>query len=206
MIFEDWGNIQYQEAYEKQKLLVSKIIERNEDERIIFCSHQPIVTLGKKSTATDLINWKGEVYSIERGGRATYHGPEQIIIYPILDLRKRDFNLGGHLRNLERVIIDLLKDYGIESRGNPDYAGVWVGDRKVASIGIAVKKWVTYHGLALNIGNDPLAFSGISACGANSNVMACLEDILGNKIERTILTTRLQQLLSEYFAPAISST
>lgn len=199
MIFEDWGNIRYQDAYEKQKRLVDDIISNKAQERIIFCSHPPVVTLGKKSSAADIIDWSGEIVTIERGGRATYHGPEQIIIYPLLDLKKRENNLGGHLRNLERVIISLLEDFHLSSRGNPDYAGVWVEDKKVASIGIAVKKWVTYHGLALNVGFDPEAFKGISACGSSASVMISLEELLKKKIDRLEIQMRLQTLLTEYF-------
>lgn len=200
MIFEDWGHIQYLDAYEKQKALVEKIISQQAQERIIFCSHPPVVTLGKKSSPFDIIDWDGEIVEIERGGRATYHGPEQIIIYPLLDLKRRECNLGGHLRNLERVIIKLLEDFGLCARGNPDYAGVWVNDKKVASIGIAVKKWVTYHGLALNVGLDPKAFSGISACGSSSSVMTSLERLLNQKCDRIEIQDRLQTLLLEYFS------
>lgn len=201
MLFEDWGNIEYSKAYQKQKSLVQQIIANEAEERIIFCSHPPVVTLGKKSSAADIINWSGDIFEIERGGRATYHGPKQIIIYPILDLKKRQYNLGGHLRKLETVIIELLAGFGVEARGNPDYAGVWVGNKKVASIGIAVKKWVTYHGLALNLGKDELAFSGIAACGANASIMTSLEEIIERAIKREEIEAIIKPLIAEYFAP-----
>lgn len=200
MILQELGLIHYAKAYELQKKAVEDILAGKSEEMVFICSHYPIVTLGKKSTQNDLLDWSGETMVIERGGRATYHGPQQIIIYPILDLKKRDHNLGGHLRNLERMTIDLLKNFGLEARGNPNYAGVWVEEKKVASIGIAVKKWVTYHGIAINLAPDELAFTGISACGSDASIMTNLQDISGKEINYQQISNMLQKLVIEYFS------
>lgn len=200
MILKDLGLIHYAQAYEMQKQAVEDLLAGKGEEVVFFCSHHPIVTLGKKSTANDLLDWNGEIMSIERGGRATYHGPQQLIIYPILDLKKREHNLGGHLRNLERMTVDLLQSFGLKGRGNPDYAGVWIEEKKIASIGIAVKKWVTYHGMAINIAHDESAFKGISACGSDSSIMTYLEEVLGEKVDRQTISSMMQKLVIEYFS------
>lgn len=185
----DLGLCPYQEAYEHQLLLVNKVIENPALESLIFCSHNPVVTLGKKTQKQDVLNWKGEIVQIERGGRATYHGPGQSVVYPILNLKIYQQNLSGYLEALEKSMIQVLKKYGLNATGNPNrgepqLTGVWVEGKKVASIGIAVKRWVTYHGLAFNLFHDPLAFQGISPCGFQTNQMTSLEELLQKKVER----------------------
>jgi len=183
MQVEDWGLIPYQEALQKQYLYRDQILNGERSHTLVLCSHPPVVTLGKKSTPQDLIGWQGEVVTVARGGKATYHGPEQIILYPLLNLEDFQKNLGGHLRCLEQAVVATLNQYNLRARGNPDYAGVWVQgstqenltEKKIASIGIAVHKWVTYHGLSFNYQLSEQAFSGILACGYQYNVMTSLE-------------------------------
>ena len=172
-----WGKITYAHALNKQLEAVERVIEGDEDEQIIICHHPPIVTLGKKSTPEDICGWQGETASISRGGKATYHGPGQTVAYPIINLKKRGNDIYWYLRSLEEAIVLSLKEYGIEAKGDPNSTGVWVYDRKIASIGIAIKKWITYHGLAINLFKDINAFSGIKACGMDANVMISLEEI-----------------------------
>lgn len=177
----------YEEVYELQKETVEKVKD-GDDETLIICSHPPVVTLGKKSRPEDLQGWQGDIVSIERGGKATYHGPGQIVIYPILNLKKRGQNIAGFLEVMEQSMVKVLKDLGLEASGNmergkPDYTGVWVKGnsgyptQKIASIGVAVSRWVTYHGLAFNLEKDPLAFTGISPCGFTTETMTSLEDL-----------------------------
>ena len=175
MQVEDWGLIPYREALEKQYLYRDQVLSGERSHTLVLCSHPPVVTLGKKSTPLDLIGWQGDVVAVERGGKATYHGPDQIILYPILNLEEFQKNLGGHLRNLEQAVVATLNQYNLQARGNPDYAGVWVQEKKIASIGIAVHKWVTYHGLSFNYQLSEQAFSGILACGNPHSTMTSLE-------------------------------
>jgi len=174
--------------------------------KIIICSHNPVVTLGKRIEKSSLnLGWKGKIINVERGGQATYHGPSQVILYPIFPLNKFKISIEKYLVALEESMIDTLKIYNVEGfgnndRGNPKYTGVWVNDsignrKKIASIGIALKRWVTYHGLALNLYKDAQAFQGINPCGFTSDTMTSLEVILNRKVERQEFENYLTETL-----------
>lgn len=198
------GLTPYREAYDLQ---LEKVAEAKEGkgEFLIVCSHPPVVTLGKKSRPQDIQGWSGPIEEIERGGKATYHGPGQIVIYPIIDLKKRGQDIAGFLEVMESSMISVLKEIGLEARGNdergkPDFTGVWLRGsqpKKIASIGVAVSRWITYHGLAFNLEEDPLAFTGISPCGFTTDTMTCLDKVLKEQgktqvkrsdIERSLIT------------------
>ena len=195
----NWGKTAYPLAHTRQKELLQKRLQGDVGDTFIFCSHPPVVTLGKKSGDSELCGWKGTVYHTERGGKATYHGPGQVVVYPIINLRKRGYNLAGLLSALESSVVGTLKGYGLEARASQP-SGVWVGDKKLASLGLAVKRWVTWHGLAVNLYRDPLAFQGVIPCGLDRNCMTSLEDLLGRKIPRREFEDRLCGHLSELVA------
>lgn len=215
LTFQDWGLINYQEALNKQLELVEKVAVEQNDGYLIFCTHPPVVTLGRVTQPGDVFGWKGQTIEIARGGRATYHGPSQLVVYPIVNLKKerqgrKPQEISGYLRVLENAIVATLKDYGIESVGkslqakdekNPETeeTGVWVGRQKIASLGIGVKKWITYHGAAINLHNDPEAFTGMKPCGFTTNVMTNLEAQLNKKINeeefKSILKIHLDSLI-----------
>lgn len=196
----DWGNISYLEAQDRQLKLVEKVALGHQPDTILFCSHSPVVTLGRSTKPQDIFAWEGEVVEVSRGGRATYHGPSQVIIYPILNLRHRRCgmrpkDLHQYMRLLEKVTKEALEAMGVEVQAknhkvlgeeDPDVSatGLWFKNRKLASIGIAVRKWVTYHGLALNFYRDEQAFVGLNPCGFHSSTMISLEEIAGRKPER----------------------
>lgn len=187
----DWGLIEYREAFRKQDELVQKIIQKETSEKLIFCSHPPIVTLGRGTKPGDVFAWTGDTIEVNRGGRATYHGPSQLIAYPLISLEEtRD--LHKYMRALEQSVLDLLQEYGVSSQGRsvqqqvgentPDEAtGVWVGSQKVAAIGIAVKKWITSHGIALNVFEDSQAFQGFYPCGFQTSQVVSMEKLLGKR-------------------------
>lgn len=200
MQIENWGEIPYSESHQKQIQYVQEFLEGKRDETLIFCSHPPVVTLGKKSTLTDVFGWQGDVFEIERGGQATYHGPGQSLCYPIIDLKRRNQDIGAFLEALEGAMIQTLQTYDLNATGNPergtpDFTGVWVQNRKVASIGIAVKRWVTYHGLALNLYRDEQAFQGINPCGFQTSTMTSVEELLSAKIDRAEFESKLSSNL-----------
>jgi lipoyl(octanoyl) transferase len=207
--FLDWGLIDYQLAHEKQKLLVEQVIQNPQEEYIIFCSHPSVVTLGRQSQKEDILGWDGPTYEVSRGGRATYHGPGQIVIYPILhlDQNQRNKDIFQLLNHLEQSLIQGLTEFfpqGLKCHGglNRDKnmlsdTGVWCEGKKLASIGIAVKRWVTYHGAALNLHHDPLAFTGISPCGYENNIMTSLEEILNYPLDRNKVIENLKLTLKE---------
>lgn len=200
MEIQDWGLIDYEQALKKQEELVEKIASEKSEGVFVFCSHPAVVTLGRKTQPGDVFAWDGPVKEISRGGRATYHGPSQLVVYPILNLEfaapgrpMRD--IGWFLRSLENAIVRTLSDFGVEAVGKSlqkksnienaqEETGVWVGSQKIASLGIAIRKWVTYHGAAINLDEDPRAFFGMNPCGFQSSVMVSLEKILGQKVNR----------------------
>lgn len=197
IIFEDWGLIDYDLALKKQIEYVDIVSQtENHPGFLIFCSHPEVVTVGRQTQPDDLFAWPGPVIEVSRGGRATYHGPSQVVVYPILNIKNARQSRGpqevrGFLRDLEKSIVMTLKDFSIEAHGKTsdktehslEDTGVWVGDKKIASCGIAVKRWVTFHGAAINVKNDPRAFQGIHPCGYKSNVMTNVEQVLGHDID-----------------------
>ncbi len=191
LVFQDWGLIEYQVALQKQLQLVQEVADQDLPGYLIFCTHPPVVTTGRGTKENDIFAWPGEIVDVSRGGRATYHGPSQVIIYPIINLKfsrqgRKEKEVVGFLRVFEDAIIKALQIYGIESQGRSlqkkvdseaDETGVWVENKKIASLGIAVKRWVTYHGAAINYSKDQNAFKGINPCGFTSNVMTTVEDL-----------------------------
>jgi lipoyl(octanoyl) transferase len=191
MNFESWGEIPYFQSTQKQLELVSKRLSDELEDTLIFCSHPSVVTLGRASKKEDVINWTGECVESSRGGKATYHGPGQVVVYPIIKLKNKD--IMGYLELLESVTVAVLKSFGLTSQKSREKnittpnlipTGVWIENKKIASIGIAVKRWVTYHGIAINLYNDPNAFKGINPCGFDSNIMTSVEEQLKLKVDR----------------------
>lgn len=219
MQFVDWGLVDYETALQKQLELVEMVSSGKLEDTIVFCSHPPVVTKGRVTRPEDITEWQGDVVEVSRGGRATYHGPSQIVIYPICSLEKprgerKPHDIIGFLRDFETAIVKALDDLGIKAEGksvrekpvDPNAAeetGVWVTEdgqkRKIASLGLAVKQWTTYHGAALNVEFDPTAFKGLMPCGFQPNVMISIEEKLGAKPDRSFIELRLQQRLLELF-------
>lgn len=198
MKYVDWGMIGYQDALNKQLELVHLVSEGDEEEQVVYCTHPPVVTLGRGTLEGDLTSWKGDVVEVQRGGRATYHGPSQLVAYPILDLSKRNRDLHQFLRNIELAVIDTLKKYNVESHISEGNTGVWIGKKKIASIGIAVKKWVSYHGVAINLDYDPEAHTGLKPCGFTTDTMVSLEELTGKKINHEEFLENFKTSLDKY--------
>jgi len=198
MRVENWGLIDYKTALEKQQQLVEEVYQDPAQELIVICHHPPVVTMGKKATADDLCGWQGDVVNVTRGGKATYHGPKQVVAYPIINIKTRSNDVYWYVRTLEDSIVRTLKKFDINSIGDPNSTGVWVDNRKIASIGIAVKRWITYHGLALNLFQDDMAFVGIKACGMNNSVMTSVSEILGQTIvlDQNAFRSNVEKLLA----------
>lgn len=208
LLVEDWGLIPYDEAVTRQLSLVEEVAAGGND-RLVFCTHPPVVTLGRAANlAEDLTTWRGQTIETSRGGRATYHGPSQIVIYPILDLRRagRGRDVHAYLRNLEEATAIACHKLGLpnaEARetkaGEISLTGVWVGAKKIASIGIAVRKWVTYHGVAINVLDDPSAHVGINPCGFTTNIMTNLERELGHPVDKDEVQETLRRVFAAQF-------
>lgn len=207
MIFEDWGLIDYQTALDRQLKYVDQVAENSDHPGyLIFCKHSPVVTTGRQTEATDIFGWDGPVIDISRGGKATYHGPSQVVVYPILNLKnsrsgRHPQEIRGYLRDFEKGIIQTLKEYDISAQGQQgDDTGVWIDQvgnkKKIASLGIAVKKWVCFHGAAINVHYDPLAFTGINPCGFKTETMISMEQILDTPINEDTFKEKLKKNLS----------
>ena len=203
----DFGLADYQSVWALQKELVQQRIKNEIPDTILIGEHPPVLTLGRGTHAENLLN-PGDipVVEIERGGDVTYHGPGQLIAYPIFKLEGKQRDLHAFLRDLEEVLIQTLAAYEQEGSRQPGWTGAWVlhpclgQPFKIASIGVAVKQWVTYHGLALNVSTDLAAFLNINPCGLDSQVMTSLEVLLGRTVPMDEVKSRLIQAFEAVFA------
>jgi len=191
------GLISYNAAKELQLELVEKRARDEIEDTVLFLEHEPVVTRGRGLQFTGTPRERsipllaplppGVAFAeSERGGDLTYHGPGQLVVYPIFKLDGLGFSakhdITDFLRKLEQVFIDELQSLGLEGSRKENATGVWVGEKKVASIGIAVRKWVTYHGIAVNVVNDLKPFHLISPCGYAPEVMTNLKELLAKDV------------------------
>ena len=159
----DHGREAYPDTWELQKDLVRRRAEGEIDDTLILVEHDHVITLGRKTTPENFKPQDIPVFKVERGGDATYHGPGQLVGYPIIRLATP--NVQRFVHDLEEVLIQATRTFGVESGRVEGHPGAWVGDKKVASIGVAVTSWVTYHGFALNVNTDLSYFGLIRPCG-----------------------------------------
>jgi lipoyl(octanoyl) transferase len=171
------GRVGYGEALELQQRLVAERKQALASDHLLLLEHPHVITLGRNGhmenlLASDEILKRSGIsfYPADRGGDVTYHGPGQLVGYPILDLREWKRDVGAYVRGIEQVIIDTLADYAIEAGRIPKLTGVWVGERKVAAIGVHLSRWVTSHGFALNVCTDLSYFQYIVPCGLTKPV------------------------------------
>lgn len=186
----DLNNIDYQEAWDLQKELLEMRVDEKMNDVLLLLEHPHTYTLGKVADKRNLIGSqdflmqnKISVFDIDRGGDITYHGPGQIVGYPIIDLRKWKLDTHKYLRSLEEVIIKTCAEYGLKGIRDPKYTGVWIGEKKIAAIGIKVSRWVTMHGFAFNVNTDLDFFSGIIPCGIVDKGVTSLKNELGGPID-----------------------
>jgi len=186
----DLGLRNYKEVWDLQRKLVYKRISDDIPDSLILVEHFPVITLGRQAKKEEVLVSKSylserriSLFQIERGGKATFHGPGQLVAYPIINLALNEKDLHKYLRNLEETVIRLLKKVGVKGERKERYTGVWVKDKKIASIGIAIKKWVTYHGLALNVNVDLSYFSLIFPCGMDNKKITSLREIFSYPVE-----------------------
>ena len=187
LVVHDLGRRAYVEVLELQRSLCRRRIAGEiQDDILLLVEHEPVITLGRGTRAGSLplapaeLERKGVgVFEVERGGDVTFHGPGQLVGYPIVDLRRHREDLHWYLRRLESGLMTGLGALGIEAGPNPGLTGVWTGGRKIASIGIHVKQWVTFHGFALNVNTDLSYFDLIVPCGIRDVTMTSVSRELG---------------------------
>src|SRR6201996_6517513 len=231
VIFKDWGLIDYKEAWDKQEALFADTValktqirnrkitsegdEYDEDpptpNHLIFCEHPHVYTLGKSGKPehllmdeTGLKEKKAAYYLINRGGDITYHGPGQIVSYPILDLDNFFTDIHLYLRTLEEAVILTLAEYGLNAGRYPGYTGVWFdadneNARKICAMGVRCSRWVTMHGLAFNVNTDLDYFKNIIPCGIEDKAVTSLEKELGRKTDINEVKKILKHHISVLF-------
>ena len=185
----------YNSAWDIQKNYHQKVLTGKEQDTLILVEHEPVYTLGKNANDNHLLQSASEeieVYRIERGGDITFHGPGQIVVYPILDLNRYVKSVSWYMRTLEKIIIDTLSDFKIKAELKDGLTGVWVGDEKIGAQGVRISRWVTMHGLALNVNTDLRYFDGIIPCGIFDYGVTSMEKLTGskqdiNKVKNTII-------------------
>ena len=174
----------YLDIYEAQQQWVTQRRLNLLQDALWMGEHPHTITCGRKTQDENLLHVEDmAVVPIERGGDVTYHGPGQLVIYPILRLEPRERDVHRHLRLLEQLVIDMIADYGLQGHRKEGFSGVWVIDsdqqeRKIASVGVAVKQWVTYHGIALNVSTDLTVFQRLNPCGLPAQVMTSMTELL----------------------------
>ena len=181
LIYCDLGTIEYKDAWSLQKSILDLRYKKSIDDVILLLEHPHTYTLGKTAHRNNLIGNSDyleengiSVYDIDRGGDITYHGPGQIVGYPILDLNNWELDTHKYLRALEEILIRTCRDYGLTANRNPEFTGVWIEDRKIAAIGIKVSRWITMHGFAFNVNTDLNLFNGIIPCGIHDKEVTSL--------------------------------
>jgi lipoyl(octanoyl) transferase len=173
------GRTRYEDAHALQQELLAQRVEGAIGDVLLLTEHEPVITVGRGTPAEEqrqLASTGIKVVEVERGGEATYHGPGQLVAYPILSLPEGRRDLHRYLRDLEEVVIGVLAELAVEGTRRPGLTGVWIGGRKVCSLGVAVRRWVTWHGLALNLHTDLAPFRRFHPCGLSPDVMTRVAD------------------------------
>ena len=165
-----------------QESLRNKVLKNNTDNYLILVEHDHVYTLGKNANSNNILNSTCEIIQTQRGGDVTYHGPGQLVAYPIINLKKKKIGVKNYISMIEKLISNILIDYNLKPQILKEETGVWVQDKKIASIGIHVTRGVTMHGLAINVNTDLSYFDNIISCGIQGVKMTSLDKELGKKI------------------------
>ncbi len=202
VIVKDLGRADYRDVWSLQETVQQRLIEdklavrRNQKDRLewkevlLLVEHPHVYTLGKSGNDQNMLmsseqlqHLEADFVHIDRGGDITYHGPGQIVGYPILDLARREIGIKQYIWSLEQVVIDTLAEYDVKGDRVGDYTGVWVGDAKICAIGIKASRYVTMHGFALNVNTSLQYFDYIVPCGINHKSVTSLQELLGREID-----------------------
>lgn len=193
------GTIAFNEAFAIQERAAAGIAAGTERDTLLLLEHTPVYTIGSGGSAANILDPRIEAVRTNRGGDVTYHGPGQLVAYPLVDLSRRGRDLHRWLRLLEEVLRRVAAEWDIASCTVPGHTGLWTGRGKLASIGVGVRRWVTMHGFALNVAPDLSAFYGINPCGIERCPMTSLSIEAGREIEMA----ETMRLATEYFTAAL---
>ncbi len=203
----DLGLIPYPEALARQQDLVQRRHEDRAGDTVLIVEHPPVITLGARASENRLLAEPGELerrgitlVQVRRGGGTTAHNPGQIVFYPILKLKGLRLGVNEYIRSLESVGLALLQSVGISAERRKGYPGLWIEGRKIASIGVQVKRWVTMHGMAINVNNDLSIFQAIVPCGIDGVRMTNVQNETGRSADLPALKQRLGELCTDAWA------
>ncbi len=198
--------VEYGKSLKLQKIYEEKTLNGKTD-FLLLLEHHPVITIGKSGNSLNILFNKEvlkkrgvSVYQTDRGGDVTYHGPGQLIGYPILNLRYYKKDVKWYVKSLEEILIKTLNEYSINAEMIPKLIGVWVEEKKIASIGIRIRKWVTYHGFALNVNNDLTPFSYIIPCGIKDINITSMKELLNKKVNMKKLKEIIVRNLKIHFS------
>jgi len=200
MYLVDLGYMEYEKSLHIQRAIVDKRQSRLLPDVLLTVEHPHVYTIGKRGKIEDVSQTTIPIIRVERGGAVTYHGPGQLVAYPIISLEEVRVDVPQFIRMLEEVGILLLKDYDVAAERIEGKAGVWVNGKKIASIGLAIKNWITYHGIAININVDLRYFRAIKPCGFSPDIITSLNEIL----KREIPMDEAKRKFTQYFAKIFS--
>jgi lipoyl(octanoyl) transferase len=200
------GRTPYRECTDIQRRLLEARIRGEVEDTLLLTEHDHVYTIGTGggnehllASESELKNLRATVEPTDRGGDITYHGPGQIVAYPVIDLRNRCADLHRYLRDLEEVVVVALKNFGVNGERLHGYTGIWVGGEKICAIGIHCRNWVTMHGFALNVNTDLSYFGRIIPCGIFERGVTSLREILGEAVAQTTVETEIIRSWSEVF-------
>jgi lipoate-protein ligase B len=200
------GQVGYREAYQLQRKLLRQRLDGEIEDIILLLEHPPTITIGKSGKLENILVSQAQlmregisVFFTDRGGDVTYHGPGQLVAYPIIDLRQRGRDIHRYVHDLEEVVIRTLNDFSIEAHRDEYHAGVWVKEEEIAAIGLSIKRWITMHGIALNVDPKLEHFSLINPCGFQDRKATSISRFLPQYVPMEEVRQRLIAHFSEVF-------
>ncbi|MBW2061550.1 MAG: lipoyl(octanoyl) transferase LipB [Deltaproteobacteria bacterium] len=200
------GLAEYGQAFQIQERLQQRRIKGETTDTLLLLEHPPTLTIGSENDLENLLVSKEELikrgislFPADRGGGITWHGPGQLVGYPILDLKEKGQDIRKFIHDVEEVIIRTLSDLSIASSRDENHIGVWVGQKKIAAIGVRIKKWVTKHGFALNVSSDLTHFSLINPCGITDRGVTSINRVLGRSVSMDFIMERVVVHFSKVF-------
>jgi len=196
------GKCSYKVSLEQQIDTHSKVLSQELTDTIIFVEHEPVYTLGKNADQNNILtNYPNdvEIYNVDRGGDVTYHGPGQLVGYPIINIKNIKMSIGRYVHTLEELLINTLLNFNISAQRRNKFIGIWIGDEKIGAIGVRVLNGITKHGFALNVNTDLSYFDGIIPCGIDNCKVTSMEKILNKKIELMHVEKIIIKELVKYF-------
>ena len=208
------GSVGYQAALDLQKQLVEQRKQGRIPDQLLLLEHPPVITLGARNhnaranvleTAESLAQKGVELFETGRGGDVTYHGPGQLVGYPIIELPADRHDVHRYVRDLEEVLIQAVSDFGLAAARIPGLTGIWVGDNKLAAIGVRISRWVTSHGFALNVSTDLSNFGLIVPCGITDKGVTSMERVLGRPVPMAEVITAVALRFEQRFTRPLTT-